>query len=295
MNVLITGAGGQLGNEIRLASRKSRHRYVFADIVGDPGCGMLALDVTDADSVRRFVSEHDIDVLVNCAAYNDVNGAESDAERCRLLNAKAPENLAVAMKESGGLLIHVSTDYVFGYDGYDTPYDEDRPGAPESVYGMTKLEGERAVAAVGGHYLIIRTSWLYSSFGKNFVKTMLELTARRPCVSVVSDQVGTPTYARDLAEVIFDIVEDGKAEGNDGIYHYSNEGECSWYDFARTVAEYAGRKDCVIYPCSSEEYPSAAKRPTYSVLDKSRIKAVFGVKVPYWKDSLKECLNNILG
>ena len=220
--------------------------------------------------------------------------AETDQQLCALLNAKAPENLAVAMKEVDGLLVHISTDYVFGGDPYNTPCTEDRTGTPTGVYGQTKLDGENAIKTVGCHHLIIRTAWLYSEFGRNFVKTMLALTSSKPQLNVVFDQVGTPTYALDLAEAIFKILDEGTYAGNDGVYHYSNEGVCSWYDFTKMIAQYAGNTECDIRPCHSDEFPSPVKRPAYSVLDKTRIKSVFGIEVPYWTDSLQKCLKNLL-
>ena len=294
MTILVTGANGQLGSEMRIVSKDSVHRYVFTDVVDLPDVETVKLDITDLDAVRRIVNEYGVNAIVNCAAYTNVDKAETDVDLCRLLNAKAPENLAVAMKEVGGLLIHVSTDYVFGGEPYNTPCTEDRTGTPTGVYGQTKLEGEKAVQAAGCRHIIIRTAWLYSEFGKNFVKTMLALTSSRPQLNVVFDQVGTPTYALDLAEVIGKIIEEGTYVGNDGIYHYSNEGVCSWYDFTKMIAQYAGNTGCDIRPCHSDEFPSPVKRPSYSVLDKTKIKSVFGVRVPYWTDSLQKCLKNLL-
>lgn len=294
MTILVTGANGQLGSEMRIVSKDSVHRYVFTDVVDLPDVETVKLDITDLDAVRRIVNEYGVEVIVNCAAYTNVDKAETDADLCRLLNATAPENLAVAMNEVDGLLIHVSTDYVFGGDPYNTPCTEDRTGTPTGVYGQTKLEGEKAIQTVGCHHIIIRTAWLYSEFGKNFVKTMLALTSSRPQLNVVFDQVGTPTYALDLAEVIGKIIEEGAYVGNDGIYHYSNEGVCSWYDFTKMIAQYAGNTGCDIRPCHSDEFPSPVKRPSYSVLDKTKIKSVFGVRVPYWTDSLQKCLKNLL-
>ena len=292
MNILVTGANGQLGNEMRIVSRGSADRYVFTDVTDLPGQETIMLDITDPDAVRAAVREYRADVVINCAAYTNVDKAETDIEACRVLNAVAAANLAAAMKETGGLLIHVSTDYVF--DGQArAPYIEDAPTAPTGVYGLTKLEGEQAVQSSGCRYIIIRTAWLYSEFGRNFVRTMLTLTATRPQLNVVSDQKGTPTYALDLAEVIYGIVEQRKFKGNTGIYHYSNAGECTWCEFARTIAAYAGHHDCIINPCTSEEYPSPVKRPAYSVLDKTKIKKAFGLEIPYWTDSLKKCLKNI--
>lgn len=293
MNILVTGANGQLGNEMRIVSKDSSNRYVFTDVVELPGVDTVILDITDLDAVRAAVKEYDIDAIVNCAAYTNVDKAETDVELCTLLNAKAPENLAVAMKEVDGLLVHISTDYVFGGEPYNTPCTEDRTGTPTGVYGLAKLQGEKAIQATGCHHVIIRTAWLYSEFGKNFVKTMLQLTATKPQLNVVFDQTGTPTYALDLAEAICDIIEGGKAEGNDGVYHYSNEGVCSWYDFTKMIAEYSGNTQCDIRPCHSDEFPSPVKRPAYSVLDKTKIKNTFGLTVPYWTDSLKKCLKKL--
>ena len=294
MTVLVTGANGQLGSEMRLVAAASKDRYIFTDVVDLPGVETEKLDITNIDAVRAMVKENDVKVIVNCAAYTNVDKAEDDVELCALLNAKAPENLAVAMKEVDGLLIHVSTDYVFGGDPYNTPCREEQKGTPTGVYGLTKLQGEQAIVASGCHHIIIRTAWLYSEFGKNFVKTMLSLTASKPQLNVVFDQTGTPTYALDLAEVIFDIVENRKYVGNDGVYHYSNEGVCSWFDFTKMIAEYAGNTGCDIRPCHSDEFPSKVKRPAYSVLDKTKIKNTFGLTVPYWTDSLKRCIKNLL-
>ena len=294
MKILVTGANGQLGSEMRIVSRNSAHEYVFTDVVDLPGVETIKLDITDLDAVRAAVKEYGVKAVVNCAAYTNVDKAETDQQLCTLLNAKAPENLAVAMKEADGLLVHISTDYVFGGDPYNTPCTEDRTGTPTGVYGQTKLDGENAIKAVGCHHLIIRTAWLYSEFGRNFVKTMLALTSSRPQLNVVFDQVGTPTYALDLAEAICKILDEGTYAGNDGVYHYSNEGVCSWYDFTKMIAQYAGNTECDIRPCHSDEFPSPVKRPAYSVLDKTRIKSVFGIEVPYWTDSLQKCLKNLL-
>lgn len=294
MKILVTGANGQLGSEMRIVSRSSAHEYVFTDVVDLPGVETVKLDITDLDAVRAAVKEYGVKAVVNCAAYTNVDKAETDQQLCALLNAKAPENLAVAMKEADGLLVHISTDYVFGGDPYNTPCTEDRTGTPTGVYGQTKLDGENAIKAVGCHHLIIRTAWLYSEFGRNFVKTMLALTSSKPQLNVVFDQVGTPTYALDLAEAICKILDEGTYAGNDGVYHYSNEGVCSWYDFTKMIAQYAGNTECDIRPCHSDEFPSPVKRPAYSVLDKTRIKSVFGIEVPYWTDSLQKCLKNLL-
>ena len=293
MTVLVTGANGQLGSEMRLVAAVSKDRYIFTDVVDLPGVETEKLDITNIDAVRAMVKENDVKAIVNCAAYTNVDKAEDDQEFCALLNAKAPENLAVAMKEVDGLLVHVSTDYVFGGDPYNTPCREDQKGTPTGVYGLTKLQGEQAIEASGCHHVIIRTAWLYSEFGKNFVKTMLMLTSTKPQLNVVFDQTGTPTYALDLAEAIYDIVENRKYEGNDGVYHFSNEGVCSWFDFTKMVAEYAGNTACDIRPCHSNEFPSKVTRPAYSVLDKTKIKETFGLSIPYWTDSLKKCIKNL--
>ena len=293
MTVLVTGANGQLGSEMRLVAAASKDRYIFTDVVDLPGVETEKLDITNIDAVRAMVKENDVKAIVNCAAYTNVDKAEDDQEFCALLNAKAPENLAVAMKEVDGLLVHVSTDYVFGGDPYNTPCREDQKGTPTGVYGMTKLQGEQAIEASGCHHVIIRTAWLYSEFGKNFVKTMLMLTSTKPQLNVVFDQTGTPTYALDLAEAIYDIVENRKYEGNDGVYHFSNEGVCSWFDFTKMIAEYAGNTACDIRPCHSNEFPSKVTRPAYSVLDKTKIKETFGLSIPYWTDSLKKCIKNL--
>lgn len=293
MTVLVTGANGQLGSEMRLVAAESKDRYIFTDVVELPGVETVKLDITDLEAVRAIVKDNDVKAIVNCAAYTNVDKAEDDQEFCALLNAKAPENLAVAMKEVDGLLVHVSTDYVFGGDPYNTPCREDQKGTPTGVYGLTKLQGEQAIEASGCHHVIIRTAWLYSEFGKNFVKTMLMLTSTKPQLSVVFDQTGTPTYALDLAEAIYDIVENRKYEGNDGVYHFSNEGVCSWFDFTKMIAEYAGNTACEIKPCHSDEFPSKVKRPAYSVLDKTKIKNTFGISISYWTDSLKKCIKNL--
>ena len=307
MTILVTGANGQLGSEMRLVSKSSADKYIFTDVVELPGVDTMILDITDLDAVRKVVSEYDVKAIVNCAAYTNVDKAEDDVELCALLNSKAPENLAVAMKEVDGLLVHVSTDYVFGGDPYNTPCTEDRKGTPTGVYGQTKLDGEIAIQNSGCHHVIIRTAWLYSEFGKNFVKTMMSLTATKPELKVVFDQVGTPTYALDLAKAIQVVLKDfaesvisterqrveKSSYQKSGIYHYSNEGVCSWYDFTKMIAEYNGTTACNVQPCYSCDFPSPVKRPSYSVLDKNKIKKVFGVEVPYWTDSLKKCINNL--
>lgn len=294
MNILVTGANGQLGNEMRILAGKSKDNYIFTDVIGQEGVTTEMLDITSLEDIRKTVSERDISVIINCAAYTNVDAAEDNEPLAERLNAEAPENLAKAMKEVDGLLIHISTDYVFGKEPYNVPCSEDQKGTPTGVYGATKLHGEQKIIATGCKHIIIRTAWLYSEFGKNFVKTMLNLTAIRPTLKVVFDQTGTPTYAYDLADTIFHIVENRKYAGNEGIYHYSNEGVCSWYDFTKMIAEYSSNKDCDIQPCHSDEFPSKVVRPSYSVLDKTKIKSTFGIKVPYWTDSLKVCINNLI-
>lgn len=299
MNILVTGANGQLGNEMRIISKETDYNYLFTDVISSEGIETTILDITDIDALREVVRQNGINCIVNCAAYTNVDKAESDEDFCRLLNAKAPQNLATVMKEVNGLLIHVSTDYVFGGDPYNTPCKENQKGTPTGVYGQTKLEGEQYIIESGCKYVIIRTAWLYSEFGKNFVKTMLNLTATKPKLNVVFDQAGTPTYAYDLAIAIKTILNDyNKVSGKEsydktGIYHFSNEGVCSWYDFTKVIAELAGNKDCDIQPCHSDEFPSPVKRPAYSVLDKTKIKNTFGVIIPYWIDSLKVCIKNL--
>ncbi len=292
MNILVTGANGQLGrslhNVVSKAGRCTDDNYVFTDIVGDD---VEHLDITDAHAVLQMVSVRDIKLIVNCAAYTNVDKAEADKETAELLNATAVRNLADAIKANDGVLIHVSTDYVFGGSNGNTPRTEDELANPTGVYGLTKLHGEQQIAESGVKAIILRTAWLYSEYGKNFVKTMLSLTATKTQLKVVFDQCGTPTYARDLADAIFDIIENRKFDGNEGIYHFSNEGVCSWYDFAKMIAEYAGNTACNIQPCHSDEFPSPVVRPSYSVLDKTKYKTTFGRKIPYWTDSLKICIN----
>lgn len=299
MNILITGANGQLGNEMRLVSKASSHTFVFTDVVEAEGVETTLLDITDLEAVRSIVRERGVQCIVNCAAYTNVDKAESDEAFCRVLNADAPRNLAQAMKEAGGLLVHVSTDYVFGGDPYNTPCKENQKGTPTGVYGRTKLEGEQHILATGCDYVILRTAWLYSEFGRNFVKTMLNLTATKPQLKVVFDQAGTPTYAYDLAQVIHTVLKDYVQEqpqqgySKNGIYHFSNEGVCSWYDFTKVIAALSGHTECDIQPCHSHEFPSPVIRPAYSVLDKTKIKETFGIRIPYWMDSLKVCLQNM--
>jgi len=310
MTILVTGANGQLGNEMRILAKNSADKYIFTDVIDaseesiamlkklagdDINTGTEHLDITNLDAIREVVKRENVEAIVNCAAYTNVDAAEDNYDLAELLNAKAPENLAIAMKEVGGLLIHISTDYVFGKEPYNIPCKEDQKGTPTGVYGLTKLHGEQAIQNVGCNFVIIRTAWLYSEFGKNFVKTMLNLTSTKPQLKVVFDQVGTPTYALDLAKAISTIIEDYKMENTasyskTGIYHFSNEGVCSWYDFTKMIAEYAGNQDCDIQPFHSDEFPSKVKRPAFSVLDKTKIKLSFEIKIKYWTDSLKQCI-----
>ena len=310
MTILVTGANGQLGNEMRIISKDSTYNYIFTDVNQVEGVETTYLDITNLEEIRTIVKEQNVDAIVNCAAWTNVDGAE-DPEKYELvekLNATAPENLAKAMKEVGGLLVHISTDYVFGAEPYNTPCKEDQTGTPTGVYGLTKLHGEQRIIATGCNHVIIRTAWLYSEFGKNFCKTMMNLTATKPQLKVVFDQVGTPTYALDLAKAIQVVLNDyaetlisseaiGEVEKssykNSGIYHYSNEGVCSWFDFTKMIAEYNGTTACDIQPCHSNEFPSPVTRPSYSVLDKTKIKETFGIKVPYWTESLKKCISNL--
>jgi dTDP-4-dehydrorhamnose reductase len=316
MNILITGANGQLGNEMRIVAQTSSDTYIFTDVNQVEGVTTTYLDITDLDAVRRIVTEHRVGVIVNCAAWTNVDACETDESLAALaekLNAEAPHNLAVVMKEVGGLLIHISTDYVFGQEPYNVPCREEQQGTPTGVYGATKKHGEDNILASGCDHVILRTAWLYSEFGKNFCKTMLQLTATKPQLKVVFDQCGTPTYALDLAQAIVAVIEDYKKEtlnshlstfnySNSGIYHYSNEGVCSWYDFTKMIQQVAVELNvqgsaqiaqCDVQPCHSDEFPSPVKRPSYSVLDKTKIKEVFGVTVPYWTDSLRKCIFNL--
>lgn len=299
MNILVTGANGQLGNEMQIVSKQSSDKYIFTDVCD----GYEKLDITDLEAIRKAVKNYDVKCIVNCAAWTNVDAAETAGEIVETLNATAPENLAKAMKEVNGFLVHVSTDYVFGGDSYNTPCKEDQKGTPTGVYGLTKLHGEQKIQATGCNYVILRTAWLYSEFGKNFVKTMLNLTATKPQLKVVFDQVGTPTYALDLGNAISTIIEDYKKTltanpssptyAKAGVYHFSNEGVCSWYDFTKMIAGYARNNNCDIQPCHSDEFLSPVKRPSYSVLDKTKIKETFGVNIPYWTDSLKVCIKNL--
>lgn len=292
MNILVTGANGQLGREMRLVSKASKDRYIFTDVTEAEGLDTVHLDITDLEAIRTMVKENSVEAIVNCAAWTNVDACETDEKLAALaerLNADAPRNLAVAMKEVGGLLIQISTDYVFGKEPYNTPCREDQKGTPTGVYGSTKKLGEQYIIESGCRYVIIRTAWLYSEFGKNFCKTMMTLTATKPALKVVFDQCGTPTYALDLAGAILTIL----SKPVEGVYHYSNEGVCSWFDFTKMIAEYSGHTECDIQPCYSSEYPSPVQRPAYSVLDKRKIRETFGIRVPYWTESLKKCIRNL--
>lgn len=291
MNILVTGANGQLGNEMRIISKQSDDKYIFTDVNQVEGLETTYLDITDLEAIRKMVAENNVNAIVNCAAWTNVDGAEEPEKYALVekLNATAPENLAKAIKEVNGWLVQISTDYVFGKEPYNTPCKEDQKGTPTGVYGATKLLGEQKIIATGCKHIIIRTAWLYSEFGKNFCKTMLNLTATKPQLKVVFDQCGTPTYAWDLATAIVAALKNPV----EGVYHYSNEGVCSWFDFTKMIAEYSGQTSCDIQPCHSNEFPSPVTRPSYSVLDKTKIKETFGIKVPYWTESLKKCINNL--
>lgn len=307
MTILVTGANGQLGNEMRIIAKDSADNYIFTDVNQIEGVETTYLDITDLEAVRQIVKENNVDAIVNCAAYTNVDAAETNEALAEKLNAEAPENLAKAIKEVDGLLVQISTDYVFGKEPYNVPCKEDQKETPTGVYGMTKLHGEQNIIATGCKHVIIRTAWLYSEFGKNFCKTMMNLTATKPQLKVVFDQVGTPTYALDLAKAITTVLNDYSQSvisterqrvekslySKSGIYHYSNEGVCSWFDFTKMIAEYNGTTACDIHPCHSNEFPSPVTRPSYSVLDKTKIKETFGISVPYWTDSLKKCISNL--
>lgn len=286
MNILVTGANGQLGHEMQRVAKSSNHNYIFTDVAE----GYEKLDITNLEDIRNMVKKNDVDIIVNCAAYTNVDKAESDYDTANLINNTAAGNLATAMKEVGGTLIHISTDYVFQGDR-NTPCQEDWATNPLGVYGKTKLAGEKAIEATGCNHIIIRTAWLYSQWGKNFVKTMQSLTASHDTLKVVFDQVGTPTFAGDLADVIGHIINNEQTDKT-GIYHFSNEGVCSWYDFAKLICKLSGNT-CDITPCYSEEFPSPVKRPHFSVLDKKKIRDTFGIKVPYWTDSLEVCIKQL--
>lgn len=298
MNILVTGANGQLGREMRLTAKESSHHYIFTDVAPAEGLETILLDITDRNAVEQMVSEEQVGAIVNCAAWTDVDACETDsvmAAKAECINALAPAILAQAMRDVNGLLVHISTDYVFGLEPYNTPCNEEQKGTPTGVYGHSKLRGEMVIRNSGVQYIILRTSWLYSEYGRNFCRTMMKLTAEKPQVNVVFDQTGTPTYALDLAQAITTILERESWRGNTGIYNYSNEGVCSWYDFAMTIRKMAGHEACQINPCHSSEYPSPVKRPAYSVLDKSKFKQTFHLSIPYWAESLLKCVNNLKG
>ncbi len=280
MKILITGCNGQLGNEMQLLAKKNpQHQYFFTDVE--------ELDITDAEAIDKFVQENEVDCIVNCAAYTAVDKAEENVKLCDLLNNVAPGYLAKAIEKRDGYMIQVSTDYVF--DGTNhVPYKEDEPTCPNSVYGRTKLAGEKQVQENCKKWMIIRTAWLYSTFGNNFVKTMIRLGQTKPELGVIFDQIGTPTYARDLAAAIFAAINQGVVTG---VYHFSNEGVISWYDFTKAIHRIAGITTCQVRPLHTEEYPTPAARPHYSVLDKTKIKATYGITIPYWEESLKECIS----
>jgi len=289
MNILITGANGQLGQEMRIVAKGSPDNYIFTDVA--------ELDITKLDAVMKFVKDNNINIVVNCAAYTNVDKAEDDEMTAERINAQAVEYLAKACKANDATLIHISTDYVFGGNEGNTPRKEEEPANPSGAYGRTKLHGEQAIQKIGCKHVIIRTAWLYSEFGNNFVKTMRKLTAERDNLKVVFDQVGTPTYSLDLAIVILKIIEELKTSNSklqtpNSIYNYSNEGVTSWYDFAKTICELCGN-NCDIQPCHSDEFPSKVKRPSYSVLDKTKIKNTFNITIPHWKDSLKKCISKL--
>ncbi|HOD68885.1 MAG: dTDP-4-dehydrorhamnose reductase [Bacteroidaceae bacterium] len=290
MNILVTGSNGQLGNEMRTLASGSANRWLFTDVTVVEGVETIPLDITDKDAVESICSDYSIDCIVNCAAYTNVDKAEDEEKLAYRINAYAVGLLAEAAAARGALLIHISTDYVF--KGINVrPYIEDQPTDPLGVYGRTKLAGEKALCESGCRFIILRTAWLYSPYGNNFVKTIRRLTSERDSINVVFDQVGSPTYAADLAFAIFDIIENDKSQGCEGIYHFSNEGVCSWYDFAVATARLSGNDRCVISPCHSDEFPSKVRRPAFSVLDKTKYKKTFNRTVPYWYDSLKKCID----
>lgn len=284
LNILVTGSNGQLGRSVRKESEGSKDNYIFTDI--------QELDITNPEAVKEFISENNINVVVNCAAYTNVDAAEDHEELAMKINGEAPGILAEAIKERNGCLIHISTDYVFGGSGKNTPLSEDQLPSPTGAYGRTKLRGEENIAKSGASSVILRTAWLYSDYGNNFVEKIINLLKNRNSIKVVFDQCGTPTYATDLAKAIVDIISQRKFKGNEGIYHFSNEGVCSWYDFAKAAADLSGLKDKEVLPCHSSEFPSKVIRPPYSVLDKSKYKETFHKSIPHWHDSLKTCLSN---
>lgn len=285
MNILVTGSNGQLGTHMRRFEKESLHKFFFTDIE--------ELDICDEESVGKYVAENNINAVVNCAAYTNVDKAEEEESVADKVNHLAVGILARAMKKVDGLLIHVSTDYVFGGGGYNTPCTEEVPANPTGAYGRTKLNGEKAIMDTGCRYVIIRTAWLYSEYGKNFLKTMMKVLEENDLRKVVFDQVGSPTYAGDLADAIYKILNCSGEEIKEGVYHFSNEGVCSWYDFAKEIGYQIHNERCEILPCHSGEFPSKVIRPSFSVLDKTKIKETFGVSVPYWKDSLERCIMNI--
>lgn len=283
MNILVTGCNGQLGNEMQLQEKKNPQHTYFNTDVHD-------LDITDQAAVEAYVSEHEIDCIVNCAAYTAVDKAESNKELCTTLNTVAPAYLAAAVEKRGGKMIQISTDYVFN-GTHHTPYQETDTPAPDSVYGSTKLAGELGVQKFCKNTMIIRTAWLYSTFGNNFVKTMIRLGKEKSELGVIFDQIGTPTYARDLAVAIMAAINKGVVPG---VYHFSNEGVISWYDFTKAIHRIAGITSCHVKPLHTSEYPTPANRPAYSVLDKTKIKTTYGIEIPYWEESLEECINELL-
>ncbi len=290
MNILVTGCNGQLGNEVQiLAKTNTQHNYIFTDVIIPEGSNVKKLDITNEAEVEAFIADNSIDGIINCAAFTAVDKAESEESFCDLLNNKAPGYLAAAVGNRGGFMVQVSTDYVFDGTSY-RPMTEDMPTCPNSVYGRTKLAGEHAVIAACPNSLIIRTAWLYSTFGNNFVKTMIRLGREKQELGVIFDQVGTPTYARDLAVAIFAAIEQGIVPG---IYHFSNEGVTSWYDFTKAIHRIAGIKTCNVRPLHTAEYPTPAARPHYSVLDKTKFKETYHIEIPYWEDSLRECIEKL--
>lgn len=283
MNILVTGGNGQLGRSLQTVIEPGEDRYIFTDVD--------TLDITDRNAVEEILDKEKIDIIVNCAAYTNVDAAEDDVDKARILNSGAPAILASEISARNGFLIHISTDYVFDGKG-NTPITEDASISPIGVYGKTKADGERLISGITDQFIIIRTAWLYSEFGHNFVKTMLRLTDEKDELKVVSDQTGTPTYASDLAKTIVDIISSRKYSKYPGLYHFTNEGVCSWYDLAHEVNSIAGH-DCKVNPCLTSEYPTKARRPAYSVLSKRKIKEIFSIDIPYWRDSLSSCISNI--
>lgn len=282
MNILITGCNGQLGNELQLLQQaNNQHHWLNTDVA--------ELDITNQLAVEQYVAENKVDGIINCAAYTAVDKAENDKQRCTAINTEAPAYLAHAIEKRGGWIIQVSTDYVFDGTAH-TPYEETDTPCPDSVYGSTKLAGELAVQKFCKKSMVIRTAWLYSTFGNNFVKTMIRLGKEKEEIGVIYDQIGSPTYARDLAIIILTAVEKGI---NPGVYHFSNEGVTSWYDFTKAIHRIAGIKGCHVKPLRTSEYPTPAKRPSYSVLDKTKLKKTYDIEIPYWEDSLAECISSL--